>query len=315
MKNTENGYAPAKGYLTEQMYIIAPHVMKHVTVIDYDPLLDSSSMSHQHWQLIARDIHRHYNDYDAFVVVHGTDTMAYTASGLSFMLENLGKPVILTGSQIPLCELRNDARSNLIGALMLALDHRIPEVCIYFNSRLFRGCRSRKVDSSSMAAFESPNHLPLAEVDVVVKVHFDRVWRNSTKRPLSVNFNLSSHIIVLQLYPGITAETVEGMVSSPALQGVVLLSYGAGNIDTSNTELLETLRRATERGVVIVNCTQCDRGTVMAIYETGQALLKVIYLRHSSHVADEVFLQTDWCYPWIRYDNRGSTGQIKFSTR
>lgn len=268
------GYMPKEGYLTDQMRVIAPDLMKSVTTIDYSPLLDSCKLSHNDWAKIAGDIEENYLEYDAFVIVHGTDTMAYTASGLSFMLENLSKPIILTGSQIPLCELRNDAASNLIGALELAVYHRVPEVCIYFCNKLFRGCRVRKVDSSNLKAFDSPNHLPLAELDVSCVIHWDRVWRSSTTEMLKVNMALSSNIVVLSFFPGITSSIVEGILNTPNLQGVVLKSFGAGNVDTNDTEMLQALTAAHERGIVIINCTQCDRGQVVAIYETGITLLK-----------------------------------------
>jgi lysophospholipase len=268
------GYMPKEGYLTQQMRVVAPDLMQTVTTIDYAPLLDSCKISHEDWAKIASDIETNYLDFDAFVVVHGTDTMAYTASGLSFMLENLGKPVIITGSQIPLCELRNDAASNLIGALELAVYHRIPEVCVYFCNKLFRGCRVRKVDSSNLKAFDSPNHQPLAELDCQCVIHWDRVWRASTTETLKVNKSLSQNIVVLSFFPGITAGIVRGILSTPGLQGVVLKSFGAGNVDTNDEEMLQELTDAHKRGIVIVNLTQCDRGQVVAIYETGITLLK-----------------------------------------
>jgi len=274
MMHTDKGYMPKAGYLTQQMYIIAPTLMETVTTIDYTPLLDSSKMGHEDWITIAKDIEKNYDEFDSFVIIHGTDTMAYTASGLSFMLENLGKTVIITGSQIPLCELRNDASTNLIGALTLATQYRIPEVCIFFNNTLYRGCRSRKVNSSKLTAFDSPNHLPLAELDVGVVIHWDRIWRSPTKK-LKVHTSLCAEILVLQLYPGIPVSIVRAMLSATNLKGVVLKSYGAGNVDTSNLDLIKALEEAHSRGIVIINLTQCDKGTVTAIYETGIALLEI----------------------------------------
>src|SRR6185503_6221602 len=149
--------------------------MPRFDVHEYAPLLDSSNMTPREWVAIARDVGDHYDKYDGFVVVHGTDTMAYTASALPFMLHGLGKPVVITGSQIPLCEIRNDARENLITSLMIAADYAIPEVCLYFGGKLLRGCRSVKVSASGFAAFDSPNHLPLGTVGIDIEINWDLV--------------------------------------------------------------------------------------------------------------------------------------------
>src|SRR5947208_2599404 len=173
MKRTRKGYEPKTGYLQQQMEAI-PELrhssMPSVTVHEYEPLLDSSNMTPRQWLEIARDIATHYDEYDGFVVVHGTDTMAYTASALPFLLGGLAKPVVITGSQIPLCEIRNDARENLITSLMIASSCAIPEVCLYFGGKLLRGCRAVKVSADGFAAFDSPNHPPLGTVGIDIEI-------------------------------------------------------------------------------------------------------------------------------------------------
>ncbi len=236
----------------------------------YDPLLDSANLGHREWARFAADIRDAYDDYDGFVVVHGTDTMAYTASALSFMLEGLAKPVILTGAQIPLEHLRNDALDNFLGALMLAGHYVIPEVGVYFHHRLFRGNRSAKVDASSLDSFASPNHPALVDVGVEVDVRWDLV------RPpgdaLKVHTELEPHVAALRLYPGITRGVLENFLRPP-LRGLVLESFGSGNAPDRDLEIIAALREATDRGVVIVNVTQCLRGRVSPSYAAGRALM------------------------------------------
>jgi L-asparaginase len=247
------------------------------TIHQYDPLLDSPNMTPGDWSRIATDICDHYDDYDGFIVLHGTDTMAYTASALAFMLEGLGKPVICTGSQIPLCEIRNDAQDNLIGALLLAANYPIPEVCLLFHSQLFRGCRVVKVDADGFDAFESPNCPPLATLGIDVEVEWDLVKRPSL--PISP-INLQTirepgEVGALRLYPGMSARILENVLQPP-LRGLVLETYGAGNAPTNNPAFLQVLAAATKRGVVIINCTQCLRGTVdLTKYATGSALAEI----------------------------------------
>jgi L-asparaginase len=169
MKRTRAGYTPQAGYLQAlmtEMPELRHDSMPAYTIHDYRPLLDSSNMTPSEWVTIAHDIAGHYREYDGFVVLHGTDTMAYTASALPFMLHGLGKPVVITGSQIPLCEIRNDARENLITSLLIAANHDIPEVCLYFGGKLLRGCRAVKVSADGFAAFDSPNFPPLGTVGI-----------------------------------------------------------------------------------------------------------------------------------------------------
>jgi len=289
MKDTPRGYAPAPGYLGEQLAAM-PHfhdrTMPALTtpisrygrrvrydILEYAPLLDSSNMGLEDWVKIARDIERHYDAYDAFIVLHGTDTMAYTASALSFMLENLGKTVILTGSQIPLSEARSDAIANVLGALTIAGHYEIPEVCLYFDHRLMRGNRTQKTDASGLAAFASGNAPPLVEVGIEIKVEWDRILAPPT-RPFRVNPITHQAVAALRIFPGISAEMITNVLRPPT-EGLVLESFGAGNAPDHRPDFLDALRAGSERGVVIVNVTQCHRGAVTTDYATGAALAEV----------------------------------------
>eukprot|EP00063_Salmo_salar_P066867 XP_014041702.1 PREDICTED: 60 kDa lysophospholipase-like isoform X2 [Salmo salar] len=241
------------------------------TVLEYSPLLDSCNMTTDDWATIGKDIEKHYEKYDGFVILHGTDTMAYTASALSFMCEHLGKPVILTGSQVPIYEMRNDGRDNLLGALLIAGQFVIPEVCLYFHHKLYRGNRVTKVDSGSFNAFNSPNLAPLANAEVDIKINWDTVWRANTTAQFRVSTLMNRNVGLLRLFPGITAVTVKSFLQAP-MEGIVLETYGSGNAPDNRADLLEEFRNATERGVIMVNCTQCLRGSVTTSYATGKAL-------------------------------------------
>lgn len=241
------------------------------TVLEYSPLLDSCNMTTDDWATIGKDIEKHYEKYDGFVILHGTDTMAYTASALSFMCEHLGKPVILTGSQVPIYEMRNDGRDNLLGALLIAGQFVIPEVCLYFHNKLYRGNRVTKVDSGSFNAFNSPNLAPLANAEVDIKINWDTVWRANTTSRFRVSTQMNRNVGLLRLFPGITAMTVKSFLQAP-MEAIVLETYGSGNAPDNRADLLEEFRNATERGVIMVNCTQCLRGSVTTSYATGKAL-------------------------------------------
>ncbi len=242
----------------------------HYDVRAYDPLLDSANLGMREWVRIAADIGEAYDGYDGFVVVHGTDTMAYTASALSFLLQGLGKPVVLTGAQIPLAHLRNDALDNLLGALVIAGHYRIPEVTIFFHHKLLRGNRATKIDAVGLDSFASPNHPLLAEVGVDVDVRWDLV--RAPGETLRVHGSLSPHVAALRLYPGITRVVLENFLRPP-LAGLVLETFGSGNAPDRDAELLAALREASDRGVVIVNVTQCLRGRVSPSYAAGRALM------------------------------------------
>jgi len=244
------------------------------TINEYDPLLDSSNMTMDDWLLLAEDVKSWYHQYDGFVIMHGTDTLAYTASALSFMLENLGKTVIVTGSQIPLFETRSDGRDNLVGALILAGNYNIPEVSVYFNHKLMRGNRTIKMSAGSLSAFESPNCPPLATMGIEISVDHRSLWKGGCLSALTVQPKMCRDVVLLRLFPSIRTDTVKHFLAPP-IQGVVLQCYGGGNIPSNRKEMVEAMKLATERGVIIVSITQCSHGGVSGDYETGKALLDV----------------------------------------
>jgi L-asparaginase len=274
MNRSSAGYCPQAGYLQAQMDGMPElhHLsMPEVDIHEYEPLLDSSNMTPRDWVKIAHDIADHYDDYDGFVVIHGTDTMAYTASALPFMLEGLGKPVLITGSQIPLCEVRNDARENLITSLLIASTYAIPEVCLYFGGQLLRGCRSVKVSAGGFAAFDSPNFPPLGIAGTGIEINWSLV-RTAGGHSLVVQEFANPVVSALRLFPGIAPELVRN-VMRPPLQGLVLEAYGVGNGPDQDGDFLTALAEAVGRGVVIVDCTQCLEGTVdLSEYVAGSAL-------------------------------------------
>lgn len=275
MRRTRGGYRPHTGYIQSQMSAMPElkhESMPSYTIHDYAPLLDSSNMTPAEWVKIAHDIADHYREYDGFVVLHGTDTMAYTASALPFMLHGLGKPVVITGSQIPLCEVRNDARENLITSLMLAASYDIPEVCLYFGGKLLRGCRSTKVSADGFAAFDSPNFPPLGTVGIDIEVNWSLVRKGGRQRKLKVQEFAAPVVSALRLFPGISPALIRNVLLPP-LQGLVLEAYGVGNGPDQNPDFIAAMEEATERGVVVVDCTQCLEGTVnLEEYAAGSAL-------------------------------------------
>ncbi|CAH8578851.1 unnamed protein product [Heterobilharzia americana] len=243
------------------------------TIVEYWPLLDSSDLSMNEWKRIAQDIFAFYYHFDGFIVLHGTDTLAYTASALSFMLENLGKPVVLTGAQLPVFEFRSDGWNNFLGALLIAGGkYAISEVTVFFHDKLFRGSRVVKCSSNNFDAFESPNYPAIAELGTEVVVNYDLIFRTHEKpKPFNVHTNLCQDVAVLNLFPLISKEHIISMLAPP-IKGVVLRTYGAGNVPSSRKDLLDALKEASERGVLMVNVTQCWRGGVKAIYSTGMVL-------------------------------------------
>jgi len=278
MKQTADGYAPEPGHLQALMAEIPAFQSDDVPAYDvhaFDPLRDSANMTPSDWGTLADVVRDRYADYDGFLVVHGTDTMAFTASALSFMLQPLGKPVVLTGSQIPLAESRTDAQGNLLTALQLmgAYAERLPGVYLYFHDRLFRGNRTTKVNADAFDAFDSPNFPPIATVGI----HADVTWPLvpdplETDVAPSVTRLGTATVAAFRLFPGLKATYLQ-TVLAPPVQGVVLEGFGSGNAPSDNQPLLRALRQATERGVVIVDVTQPLRGTAdLSLYATGQAL-------------------------------------------
>ena len=242
-------------------------------------IIDSSCMTPSMWVNIAEIIEREYDRYDGFVVLHGTDTMAYTASALSFMLENLGKPVVFTGSQLPVGELRTDGKENLLTAVEIAAARdadgqpMVPEVCIFFENRLMRGNRTTKINAEGFNAFRSFNYHSLAHAGIHIVYERQYIHHTAYRLPLKPHYRLDRRLAVLTLFPGIRREIVAAVLGIDDLRAVVLKTYGSGNAP-QRPWLIEELQAAQQRGIVVVNVTQCAEGAVeMARYETGKQLL------------------------------------------
>lgn len=245
------------------------------TVYEFEELLDSSSINAKGWAEIAQTVFQNYELFDGFVILHGTDSLAYTCSALSFMLQNLGKPVVLTGSQAPMLELQNDATDNLLGSLVVAGHFMIPEVCLYFNNKLFRGNRTTKVAASDFAAFNAPNCPPLAvTTSMRTNVNWDMVHRPTSLEHFSIQTNLdTAHVACLRIFPGIKPEMVDAVLRLDGLRGLVLETFGAGNAPSGqDNAMINVLASAIQRGIVIVNVTQCLTGSVSPVYATGMSL-------------------------------------------
>lgn len=246
------------------------------------PIIDSSDVTARSWIDLALLIEANYYRYDGFVVLHGTDTMSYTASALSFMLENLRKPVVFTGSQIPIGVLRTDGRENLITAIEIAGAYeggvaRVPEVSLYFQNKLFRANRTTKWSAEELDAFHSPNYPPLAEVGVKISYNSSAVRSivaGEGSAELRVTTSLSDGVAVIRLFPAMSYTMLEEMLHCEGLRGVVLQTYGAGNAPTA-PQFIEIIERAVARGIVILNISQCGNGRVeMSLYQTGISLLE-----------------------------------------
>lgn len=275
MQKTDDGFVPVAGFLTQcvqSMPEFYHNEMPTFVIHEYSPLIDSSNMAPTDWQMIADDIKANYDKYDGFVILHGTDTMAYTASALSFMLQGLSKPVIVTGSQIPLAQLRSDGQTNLLNSLYIAANYPVAEVCLFFDNKLFRGNRSTKAHADGFDAFASPNFPLLLEAGIKIKLRAGKIAVASDK-PLEVANINPQPIGVVTLYPGISTLIFENILQQP-VKALILLTFGVGNAP-QDAALLNTLKQADERGIVLVNLTQCFQGKVnMGGYATGNALAK-----------------------------------------
>ena len=280
MLPTEDGYATNDDYMREVLpQVLGPKEgsgdLPAWELVQLPQLLDSSNVSINEWRIIAGLIRDNYDSFDGFVILHGTDTMAYTASALSFMLENLGKPVILTGSQIPLFRVRSDARENLITSCIIAAEGKCPEVCLFFGGKLLRGNRATKASSDQLIAFESPNLPPLAEAAINIQYDTHLIRRPELGEKFRVSeFKEDVPVAVLKIFPGIQYELFDGILTD-RLKGLVLEAFGAGNIPTGSDGLLHVVEEAAANGTVIVVCTQCLRGSVLlGAYEASAPLIK-----------------------------------------
>lgn len=254
--------------------------LKHEFYIHaYSPPLDSSNMNPAIWVELASIIEKNYHRYDGFMIMHGSDTMAFTASALSFLFENLSKPVVLTGSQLPIGEIRTDARENIITAMEIAAachdgKATLPEVCICFDSKIFRGNRSKKYNAETLEAFYSMNYPSLAEAGVSIKYKHAYILPHPAGE-LIVHKKMDPNIAILKIFPGITRRTVEAVLNTPGIKGIIMETFGSGNTFTAPW-FTETLKKAAEQGTVILNITQCDGGSVeLGRYETSKHLLEL----------------------------------------
>ena len=273
------GLAPA--ITSEELLSFVPELAK-LCEIDAVQLfsLDSTNVGPEQWQQLVHAIRQNYDAYDGFVIAHGTDTMAYTASALSFMLENLSKPVILTGSQLPIGTLRTDGKENLITAIEIAAAKNpdgtaiVPEVCIFFENHLMRGNRTTKINAENFNAFRSFNYPPLARVGIHIKYEPNLIRKPDLSKPLKPHYLFDTNVVILTLFPGIQEGIVSALLHVPGLKAVVLKTFGSGNAPQKEWFIRE-LKDATDRGIIIVNITQCASGAVeMERYGTGIQLLQ-----------------------------------------
>jgi L-asparaginase len=248
--------------------------------VSFDPVKDSSNMDPGVWTKIAEIIEEGYSHFDGFVILHGTDTMAYSASALSFMLENLRKPVVFTGSQLPIGLLRTDGRDNLITAIEIAAASgsngpAVPEVCIYFDNKLTRGNRTTKMSAEHFDAFDSPNYPPLAEVGLHLKYFKNLIRCVPEDKSLTVHNSFDNNVAILKLFPGINRNFVRAIINTEGLRGLIVETFGSGNAPTY-TWFLDDLRTFIDNGGIILNVTQCHGGSVeMGLYETSRQMLDV----------------------------------------
>ncbi|MFN3969174.1 asparaginase [Flavobacterium sp.] len=252
----------------------------NIETISFEKPIDSSNMNREKWVTIAKIIEDGYQNFDGFVVLHGSDTMSYSASALSFMLENLNKPVVFTGSQLPIGDLRTDAKENLITAIQIAsLQQKgkpvIQEVCLYFEYKLYRGNRTTKINAEHFNAFTSPNYPPLAESGVHLTINTNTVLKKQSTKKLVVHKELNNDVVIVKMFPGINESVLTAIVSIPNLKGIILETYGSGNAPTEDW-FIQILKKAIKSGLHVVNVTQCSGGSVnMGQYETSTQLKKI----------------------------------------
>ena len=280
IENPETGALEAFNF--DQLQENVPELKRfnyRISSYQFNPPIDSSDMEPTLWAKLVKIIHYNYNNFDGFVILHGTDTMAYTASALSFMLENLSKPVILTGSQLPIGVLRNDGKENLITSIEIAAAKHpdgtaiVPEVCIFFENHLLRGNRTTKINAENFNAFRSYNYPTLATSGIHIKYDYDRIRKADPKTPMHPHYVFDTNVVILTIFPGIQENIVKTVLNTPGLRAVVLKTYGSGNAP-QKPWFIQLLKEATQRGIVIVNISQCSTGMVeMARYETGLHLL------------------------------------------
>ncbi len=295
----------------EQLLCRVPELEQFSTEIatyQFSPPIDSSDMLPSRWTELAHIISDNYELYDGFVVLHGTDTMAYTASALSFMLQNLSKPVVFTGSQLPIGQLRTDGKENLITSIEIAAARRqdgsarVPEVCVYFSGHLMRGNRTTKQSADAFNAFESFNYPHLADAGVQIAYHDEFIHRPQyPQKALSTQFNLDANVIIFSLFPGVREDLIRHIIATPNLRSIVMRTFGSGNAP-QNPWLISALREATRRGKVVVNISQCLQGCVaMERYDTGVQLRDAGVVSGFDSTVEAAV--TKLMYLQARYDN------------
>lgn len=256
------------------------HLDCTIDTISFKTPIDSSNINLEKWVEIASIIESNYGSFDGFVVLHGSDTMSYSASALSFMLENLNKPVVFTGSQLPIGDLRTDAKENLITAIQIASLQKnrksiIQEVCLYFEYKLYRGNRTTKINAEHFNAFASPNFPQLAESGVHLNINSNLTPSKQTNKELLVHYTMNDNVVIIKMFPGINKSVLTAIIAIPNLKGIVLETYGSGNALTDDW-FVQTLKKAIKNGLYIVNVTQCSGGSVtMGQYETSSQLKKI----------------------------------------
>ena len=276
VENADNGILEPFDFAHLRSQI--PEIQKLKFTVEYfvfQPIIDSSNITPEHWMKLVSILEDNYQSYDGFVILHGTDTMAYTASALSFMIENLSKPVILTGAQLPIGKLRSDARENLITALEIAADrdeHGVPkiqEVCIFFQNYLFRGNRTTKINADNFNAFKSYNFPFLAKSGINIIYSENLLLRHNASKPVKFHYRLDTNVAVLRIFPGINQSIVSAILTIPGLKGLIIETYGKGNAPDLDW-FINLLSQASDKGLTIVNITQCEIGYVdMNKYQTG----------------------------------------------
>lgn len=282
IENPETG--ALENFNFDQLLKHVPELKKfnyRISSYQFDPPIDSSDMEPSFWAKLVEIINYNYDYFDGFVILHGTDTMAYTASALSFMLENLSKPVILTGSQLPIGTLRTDGKENLITAIEIAAAKNpdgsatVPEVCIFFENHLMRGNRTTKINAENFNAFRSFNYPPLARVGIHIKYEPNLIRKPDLTKPLKPHYLFDTNVVILTLFPGIQESMITALLHVAGLKAVVLKTFGSGNAPRKEW-FIQQLKEATERGIIIINITQCASGAVeMERYGTGIQLLQV----------------------------------------
>lgn len=275
MKASSYGYIPTSGFsqIIEQQLSTYESSLPDYDVIESECLIDSANLQPSDWAMIASYILDSWDDYSGFVILHGTDTMAYTASALSYIFQGTSKPIIVTGAQIPMTNAYTDGYNNLVSSLILAANYPITEVCLFFSGRLLRGNRSTKVSSARLDSFESPNFPSLGHVGTSIKIHFNLLLPAQNKSYFSLPDFKTDAVAIVQIYPGMGTQQLESLLAIKNLQAVVIYSYGAGNFPSQNAPLLSTLEKIQQQGIVLLNVTQCLHGGVSeTMYATGSAL-------------------------------------------